>query len=117
MSLNHLDCCQPEQRPADHLAVTAAKPGPAGRRRANGLKYYLLSFLTFFGLYAASSTCPFCGKPGCPVGVGGATMVGGACAFLWQYGRAAWERLTGWIREKGPPKVEEADVADQNRKL
>ena len=28
-----------------------------------------------------SSTCPCCGKPGCPVGIGGAAVFGGVVVF------------------------------------
>lgn len=49
-------------------------------------KRRLLWFLTFFGIYASSSMCPFCGTPGCPVGAGGAALVGGLFAGLWQHG-------------------------------
>jgi len=51
------------------------------------LKRSAVWFLTFFGIYSASSVCPFCGSPGCPVGVGGAAVVGGLFAGLMQYGK------------------------------
>jgi len=44
-------------------------------------------WLVFFGIYASSSVCPFCGTPGCPVGAGAAGLVGGAFAVFWTYGR------------------------------
>ena len=66
-------------------------------RRWDSLKRYVLWFLAFFGIYASSSVCPFCGTPGCPVGVGGAALVAGAFACLWQYGKSAWLKLTGFL--------------------
>jgi hypothetical protein len=65
--------------------------------RWTALKRHVLWFLAFFGIYASSSVCPFCGTPGCPVGVGGAAVVGGVFAFLWQYGKSAWEKLRGFV--------------------
>jgi hypothetical protein len=34
-------------------------------------------FLVSAGYFMSSSTCPFCGKPGCPVGLGVGVGVGG----------------------------------------
>lgn len=34
-------------------------------------------FLSSSGYFMSSSTCPFCGKPGCPDGLGIAAAVGG----------------------------------------
>jgi hypothetical protein len=53
----------------------------------SGFKRWAFWFLTFFGIYSASSVCPFCGAPGCPVGDGGAAVVGGFFACLMQYGK------------------------------
>ncbi|MEW6659799.1 MAG: hypothetical protein AB1424_14165 [Thermodesulfobacteriota bacterium] len=61
------------------------------------LKHSALWFLAFFGIYASSSVCLFCGTPGCPVGAGGAALVGGVFACLWQYGKSAWEKLRVFI--------------------
>jgi len=65
--------------------------------RWGSLKRPVLWFLAFFGIYASSSVCPFCGAPGCPVGVGGAALVGSVFACLWQYGKNAWEKLIGFL--------------------
>jgi len=54
-------------------------------------------WLVFFGIYASSSVCVFCGTPGCPVGAGAAAMVGGVFACLWQYGKSAWEKFRGFV--------------------
>lgn len=74
--------------------ASAACPGPGAGSRLAGLKRWLLWFLTFFGIYASSSVCPFCGTPGCPVGAGGAAAVGGFFALLWHSLRNWREKLT-----------------------
>ncbi len=56
------------------------------------LKRWAFWFLAFFGIYASSSVCPFCGTPGCPVGAGGAALVGGVFAGLWQYGAYVFKK-------------------------
>jgi membrane associated rhomboid family serine protease len=38
---------------------------------------YKTWFLSSAGYFMSSSTCPFCGKPGCPGGLGIAAAVGG----------------------------------------
>jgi hypothetical protein len=103
----------PPKSPQPELTQTCDHPGCYGHEMAetetpldpafhaggrwDSLKRYLLWFLAFFGIYASSSVCPFCGTPGCPVGVGGAAVVAGAFACLWQYGKSAWEKLTGFL--------------------
>jgi hypothetical protein len=95
---HHPDCCSPETGLPD-----AAHPGgevglhhhdAAVHPAMGALKRWLLGFLTFFGIYASSSVCPFCGTPGCPVGLSGAALVGGFFAALWQYGRQGWT----WVK-------------------
>jgi len=91
----HPDCCPQEvagPRSAFlSLPPEASKPAEAGGAALPGAcKRWLLWFAAFFGIYASSSICPFCGTPGCPVGAGGALVVGGAFAALWQYGRHIW---------------------------
>jgi len=88
-----------------HDAITPAAMAPPqgqtqpGARHSRGalalvaFKRWLLWFLAFFGIYASSSMCPFCGTPGCPVGAGGAALVGGVFAGLWQYGGMIVNRL------------------------
>lgn len=56
-------------------------------------KRRLLWFLAFFGIYASSSMCPFCGTPGCPVGAGGAALVGGLFAGLWHSGANVFRKF------------------------
>ncbi len=79
----------------DGTLTDRAAPQEVGRW--DSLKRYVLWFLAFFGIYASSSVCPFCGTPGCPVGVGGAALVAGAFTCLWQYGKSAWLKLTGFL--------------------
>jgi hypothetical protein len=98
----HPDCCGHEA-----VGMEAAAENPSGalpERLKNeagpllgSLKPWLLWFLAFFGIYASSSVCPFCGTPGCPVGVGGAALVGGVFACLWQYGKMVLIRLRGLV--------------------
>jgi hypothetical protein len=98
----HPDCCGHEETGGE-----AGVDDPSGTlsesRKSESepwlgsLKRYVLWFLAFFGIYASSSVCPCCGTPGCPVGVGGAALVGGVFACLWQYGKSAWEKLTGFV--------------------
>ena len=97
-SCNSPACCLSE---AAATGATDPYPGEAkperpetGNPAARGaFKRWLLWFVAFFGIYASSSICPFCGTPGCPVGAGGAVLVGGFFAVLWQYGQNFWERF------------------------
>ena len=66
-----------------------------------GLLRFFSWWLVFFGIYASSSVCPFCGTPGCPVGVGAAGIMGGFFAALWTYGRAWLDRLKALIGRFG----------------
>lgn len=68
------------QTPLEH-------PGSQNSTWLLALKRWAVCFLTFFGIYSASSVCPLCGAPGCPVGAGGAAIVGGFFAGLMQYGK------------------------------
>jgi hypothetical protein len=45
-------------------------------------------WLSFFGLFSISTTCPICGQPGCPVGVGSAGLLSGAMAVFLHSGKA-----------------------------
>jgi len=92
----HPDCCPQEAAapesvhpPSSQAVLNRAEEGKVAV--SGGFKRWLLWFVTFFGIYASSSMCPFCGTPGCPVGAGSALVMGGAFATLWQYGRSVWE--------------------------
>ncbi len=59
-------------------------------------------WLVFFGIYASSAApCPFCGQPGCPVGVAAAGIMGGFFAAIWTYGKAWSVRLKELFRRLG----------------
>ena len=98
----HPDCCGHDAAWGAAAADSPAGASPEQLENEAGplsgsLKRWVLWFLTFFGIYASASVCPFCGTPGCPVGVGGAAVVGGVFACLWQYGKSAWEKLRGIV--------------------
>jgi len=67
----------------------------AGTRRQwlTDLKKYGKWWLVFAGIYASSSVCPFCGKPGCPVGPGAASLVGLVFAWVITFGKNLRQRL------------------------
>ena len=98
----HPDCCghdaaETETPLGNPAGVLTNEPELQEGGRWTALKRHVLWFLAFFGIYASSSVCPFCGTPGCPVGVGGAAVVGGVFACLWQYGKSAWEKIRGFV--------------------
>ncbi len=98
----HPGCCAHDavatETPCHNPAGTlAAQPESQQADRWGALKRSILWFFAFFGIYASSSVCPFCGQPGCPVGIGGAALVGGVFACLGHYGKSAWEKLSGFI--------------------
>jgi hypothetical protein len=57
-------------------------------------------FLGSSGYFMSSSTCPFCGKPGCPAGIGIGVMIGGIFALL---GRGII-KLKGCFKHKAATK-------------
>lgn len=96
-------CCPPgaasPESASRSLPPEASNPAE-GAALSGAFKRSWLWFLTFFGIYASSSMCPFCGTPGCPVGVGGAALVGGFFATLWQYGGNVWDRLKRMVVQR-----------------
>lgn len=50
-------------------------------------------WLGFTGLMATTSVCPFCGQPGCPVGVGAATTIGAFFALFMQNWKEPFQQL------------------------
>jgi hypothetical protein len=72
---------------AEEPQTPLEQPGSENSTWLSSLKRWAVWFLTFFGIYSASSVCPFCGAPGCPVGAGGAALVGGFFAALMHYGK------------------------------
>jgi len=81
------------------------------------LKRFALWFMAFFGIYASSSVCVFCGTPGCPVGAGGAALVGGVFACLWQYGRNVWGKLGRLVTKVCPSRREVPHVAGEDKQI
>ncbi|MGQ9921372.1 MAG: hypothetical protein ACUVRZ_08590 [Desulfobacca sp.] len=63
------------------------------RRWWVNLKKYGQWWLVFAGIYASSSVCPFCGKPGCPVGPGAAGLIGLDFAWMATFGKNLRQRL------------------------
>jgi len=53
-------------------------------------------WLGFTGLYAAFSVCPFCGQPGCPVGLATSGAVGGFFTLCFH----DWKRLLAYLRDR-----------------
>ena len=63
----------------------------------------------FTGLYAAFAVCPFCGRPGCPVGMASAGTVGAFFALCIN----DWQLFFAWIRQKrNGKKPLQTDVVD-----
>ncbi len=82
---DHPHCCGHGTPDTETLVANSAnamseREETRGVSRWDSLKRSILWFLAFFGIYASSSVYPFCGTPGCPVGVGGAAVVAGAFA-------------------------------------
>jgi hypothetical protein len=74
---------------------------PESRGRWGSVKSWVLWVLAFTGIYASSSVCPFCGSAGCPVGIGGAALVGALFASLGQAGRKFFPWLKSWWARRG----------------
>ena len=68
------------------------------RRRLGAALRFAGWFVGFSGLYAMSAVCPFCGRPGCPVGAASAGMVGVVCAGIMQWGRSCRLFLVRLVR-------------------
>jgi len=101
----HPACCL--HKPVTPKATGQQVPEvPPDRPEAGGPAFFstgkrwLLWFLAFFGIYASSSVCPFCGTPGCPVGAGGAALVGGIFTVWWQYGKKVVGGLARFFRKR-----------------
>jgi hypothetical protein len=63
------------------------------------LGYIVKLFAKWFGftsLYSAFSVCPFCGQPGCPVGIGSASIIGAFFALVFN----DWRILIRFIKTK-----------------
>ena len=68
-------------------------------------------FLGSSGYFMSGTTCPFCGKPGCPAGIGIGVMIGGAFAFL---GRGI-VKLRNRFKNKKAPKSQPMTSVNHSR--
>ncbi len=85
--------------------TTLDRPVRGKGRVARGL-VAVLRFLGLWtgisGIYArAGATCPFCGQPGCPVGLGAAASVGLLGSFFVLKGRKLAARAWDTVRRLG----------------
>ena len=90
---------------ADTPPEKTAPAVPRGRfaRVLAGLLRFLGLWVGISGTYAmAGATCPCCGKPGCPVGWGGAAILGALGSLIVLKGRALLTRLR---RSLGRPEA------------
>ncbi|MGQ9708289.1 MAG: hypothetical protein ACUVUR_05380 [bacterium] len=70
-----------------------------GLRRFAGLFRFFGLWIGFSGIYTMlSNTCPCCGRPGCPVGLGVAGIFGALGSFLILKGRTLLKRLFWRLR-------------------
>ncbi len=75
--------------------MPARKMSPFGR-----LFRFIGLWFGFTGLYAAFSVCPFCGQPGCPVGLASSGAIGGLFALCFQ----DWKILVSYIKNRARVK-------------
>ncbi|MHA1568985.1 MAG: hypothetical protein ACTSXZ_05910, partial [Alphaproteobacteria bacterium] len=59
-----------ETHEAHHHGDSPVKEKGWLRRKLAAMRLVLLTWLASTGLIATTSTCPFCGQAGCPVGIG-----------------------------------------------
>ena len=60
------------------------KEGGERKSVAFRIRHFVFHWLAFFGIFAGTTVCPFCGQPGCPAGAGSAALAGGFFALLTQ---------------------------------
>ncbi|MBC2716328.1 MAG: hypothetical protein HF978_13545 [Desulfobacteraceae bacterium] len=89
--------------PADHDCKCAKPVGPVDGQKSikKRIMHFLFRWLAFFGIFAGTTVCPFCGQMGCPVGVGGAAAAGGFFALLSQNWRAAISTVKNIFKKTG----------------
>lgn len=89
------------------------------KKRFHALRGKIFRFcglwLSFFGLYTISTTCPFCGQPGCPVGAGGAGLMSGLMALFLHSGKTIWFKFKALFQPKDHIEGE-SDHDTKNRK-
>ncbi len=77
----------------------------------NRIMHFLVRWLAFFGIFAGTTVCPFCGQPGCPVGAGGVAFAGGFFALLTQN----WKAVLSTVKNKiipPPPLRPDPDMRE-----
>jgi hypothetical protein len=83
----------PEQNLHEHAA---SEPGNTKLSPFGKLFRFIGMWFGFAGLYAAFSVCPFCGQPGCPVGLASAGAIGAFFALCLQ----DWKTLFKFLHKK-----------------
>ncbi len=79
------------------LVKRAREDSPSRRASIWGHLFRLFAcWLGLSGLYAMFAVCPFCGQAGCPVGAGGAGLVGAFFALCAQN----WRALIHFVRHR-----------------
>jgi hypothetical protein len=76
-----------------------AKTEPPAAPRLSPFGRLFRFFATWFGLtglYTAFAVCPFCGQPGCPVGLASAGTVGAFLTLCVQ----DWKRFFSYLRRR-----------------
>ncbi|MBN2233104.1 MAG: hypothetical protein JW781_09845 [Deltaproteobacteria bacterium] len=68
----------------------------AGLSPLGHLFRFFAAWFGLTGLYAAFTTCPFCGRQGCPVGIASAGTMGAFLALCVQ----DWKRFISYLRRR-----------------
>lgn len=70
--------------------------GPKKRSVLGIVVRFFAWWFGFAGIYAMTATCPCCGQVGCPVGAGGAGVVGGLLAL----GMQNWRKGIRYLKNR-----------------
>lgn len=97
------DCCTHNNQ-SEHAS------GGGKRKTGAHIMRLIATWFGFSSLYAMFSVCPFCGQAGCPVGVGGAGIIGGFFALIAQSGKLFLSRFG--FRAGGKKKSDAACKTD-----
>lgn len=80
------------------LKAIRALETPKIANRTGTFKGHFFRFLAFWGaftgFFATATVCPFCGAPGCPVGLGTASLFGGFFALA----TSRWQVISAMVR-------------------
>ena len=95
--------------PADTQDRTGIPAGPARIEPRGRAARMLAGLLRFFGLWVGISgtyavmcgTCPFCGRPGCPVGIGVAGIFGALGSVILTKGSHLFAAIRGRLTDGG----------------